>query len=350
MLLSDFDYELPPERIAQQPLAQRDASRLLWLHRGSGQLEDRRFAELPQLLRPGDLLVANDSRVFPARLLGRRPSGGEVEVLLLEPGLDHTWNTLARPGRKLPLGTRITFAPGFEAEVVGRGPRGERQLRFHYERDFFTALERYGQVPLPPYIHRPHGQSTPADRERYQTVYAQPAGSVRGSAAAPTAGLHFTPEVLARLADRGIEWTTVSLHVGLGTFQPVVHERVEDHPIHAEHYQISTTAAAALNRARLEHRRIIAIGTTAVRVLETAAPPAGGAIAPGIGVTRLYLYPGRPFQVIDAMLTNFHAPRTTLLVMIAAFAGLDHVRHAYAHALQQGYRFLSYGDCMLIDS
>lgn len=352
MHLDEFDYELPAELIAQQPLTQRDASRLLRLDRRTGALEDRMFAGLPEMLRPGDLLVANDSRVFPARLTGRRAAnsaGATVEVLLLaevEPGV---WDTLARPGRKLPVGERLAFPEGVCAEVIARGAHGERRLRFDAGNDFeafnFDAwLERHGNVPLPPYIHR--GMERPGDRERYQTVYAR-ARPDGGSAAAPTAGLHFTPDVLARLAARGIEWTTVSLHVGLGTFQPVTSERIEDHPMHSEHYAISAPAAALINAARGEGRRIVAVGTTAIRVLETAGIM--GEVAAGAGESRLFLYPGSQFHMVDALLTNFHAPRTTLLMLIAAFAGLDPVRRAYQHAIAERYRFLSYGDCMLIE-
>ncbi len=349
MRLSDFDYELPPGRIAQHPLAERDASRMLVLDRATGGLDDRAVRDLPALLDPGDLLVANDSRVLPARLHGRRVGGeGAVEALLLEPEAGQgsepdaaTWKALVRPARKLPLGARLVFAPGFEAEVVALGERGERTLRLHAAGGVAAALERHGRMPLPPYIHRPDDAQ---DRERYQTIYAR----VSGSAAAPTAGLHFTPELLARLAARGVGWTTVRLHVGLGTFQPVEVDDIEAHPMHAERYALSADAAAALTRARAAGRRIVAVGTTAARVLETAAPEPGGAFAAQSGETRIFLYPGRPFRAVNALLTNFHAPRTTLLMMIAAFAGLDPVRRAYAHALESGYRFLSYGDCMLI--
>ncbi len=353
MRLDLFDYDLPPGRIAQRPLPERDASRMLVVDRASGGLNDRAVRELPELLDRGDLLVANDSRVLPARLLGRRePGGGEVEALLLEPAPDDAdagqgsggaglWRALVRPARKLALGARLVFAPGFEAEVAAVGERGERTLRLRAPGGVAAAIERHGHMPLPPYIHRP---DEAADRDRYQTIYARAAGS----AAAPTAGLHFTPDLLARLAARGVGWTTVRLHVGLGTFQPVEVSEIEDHPMHAERFELSAETAAALNRARAAGRRIVAIGTTAARVLETAAPEPGAAFTPQSGDTRIFLYPGRRFRAVDALLTNFHAPRTTLLMMIAAFAGLDPVRRAYAHALAAGYRFLSYGDCMLI--
>src|SRR6185437_1123970 len=343
MRLSEFDYELPPERIAQQPLTERDASRLLHLDRATGALEDRQFRELPELLRPGDLLVANESRVFPARLLGRVAGGGAaVEVLLLREESDGTWQALAKPGRKLAAGVRVEFGPGLSAEVVAAGERGERTL--HFESGSATVAERVaalGHVPLPPYIRRPDAA---ADRERYQTVYAR----ATGSAAAPTAGLHFTPAVLGRLRDRGVQWTAVTLHIGLGTFQPVEAEHIEEHSMHEERFELVAAAAAALNAARRERRRIIAVGTTAARVLETLAPAPGAEFEPAAGATRLYLYPGKQFQVLDGLLTNFHAPRSSLLMMISALAGVEPVRRAYQHALAQGYRFLSYGDCMLI--
>ncbi|TAN21330.1 MAG: tRNA preQ1(34) S-adenosylmethionine ribosyltransferase-isomerase QueA [Acidobacteria bacterium] len=342
MRLSEFDYELPPERIAQQPPEERDAARMLVLHRADGRLEDRRFRELPELLAPGDLLVANDSRVFPARLLGQRASGGKVEVLLLEPQGGVEWTALVHPGARLDVGARLSFDEGLEAEIVARGTRGERRLRFSGVEHLSAWLETHGHVPLPPYIRRP---DEAMDRERYQTIYAHEAGS----AAAPTAGLHFTPRVQAVLLERGIRWTAVSLHVGLGTFQPVVSEEIEQHPMHTERFSVSESAAAALNRARAESKRIVAIGTTAARVLETIAPEPGAAFRAQSGATGIYIYPGgRPFRAVDALLTNFHAPRTTLLMMIAAFAGMEPVRAAYQHALAGGYRFLSYGDCMLM--
>lgn len=339
MRLSDFDYDLPPERIAQEPLPERGASRLLWLERGTGRLEDRMFGELPELLRAGDLLVANDSRVFPARLRGRIASGGAVEVLLLQRTSDREWEALVRPGRKLGTGARIGFGPGLTAEITHRGPGGERGLRFEAicDGDIETALERLGHVPLPPYIRRPDMNT---DRERYQTVYA----AEGQSAAAPTAGLHFTLPLLQQLASRGVGWTTVRLDVGLGTFQPVSSAVIEQHPMHRERYWVGAEAAAAIRLTRAERRRVIAVGTTAARVLETIAP----AFSPGAGATGIFLYPGCRFQAVDAMITNFHAPRTTLLMMIAAFASLEQVRNAYVHALANGYRFLSYGDAMLI--
>lgn len=342
MELSEFDYELPPERIAQQPPAERDGARMLWLRRRSGEMEDRRFRDLPGLLAPGDLLVANDSKVFPARLLGERASGGKIEVLLLERGAAGEWTALARPAAKLPVGARMGFAKGLTAEVVDRSERGEIRLRFTGVENIEAWLQAHGHIPLPPYIRRPDAA---LDRERYQTIYAR----APGSAAAPTAGLHFTPRVLAALAAREVAWTTVSLHVGLGTFQPVTVEQIERHPMHRERFAVSEDAAAALNHARARGGRVIAVGTTAARVLETIAPSAGGRFTASSGDTGIYLHPGgRSFRVLDGLLTNFHAPKTTLLMMIAAFAGLEPTRRAYQHALATGYRFLSYGDCMLI--
>lgn len=337
MRLEEFDYELPPERIAQQPLAERGASRLLCLEQASGHLTDRRFAELPELLRPGDLLVANDSRVFPARLHGHIATGAAVEVLLLRRTGATEWQVLVRPGRKLAAGAQIEFAPDLKAEITARGTGGERQLSFTATGDLEGALQRLGHVPLPPYIRRPDAAP---DRERYQTVYAREGES----AAAPTAGLHFTQPLLEALAARGVEWTTVRLDVSLGTFQPVSSEVIEDHRMHRERYWVGEAAAESIRAARRERRRVIAVGTTAARVLETIAP----GFAPGAGETGIFLHPGSQFQAVDAMITNFHAPRTTLLMMIAAFASLEQIRQAYAHALEHGYRFLSYGDAMFI--
>jgi S-adenosylmethionine:tRNA ribosyltransferase-isomerase len=367
VLTSEFDYFLPEELIAQEPLPERDASRMLRLSRASGSFEDRYFRELPDLLRPGDLVVFNNTRVFPARLYGRRsglraqplsprnPAAkdflkGQVEVLLTaqvsqEP---NEWECLVRPGRKIGVGERIYFGPTdmresarLVAEVVGRGTFGERRIRFEPVADFFAMVERIGHVPLPPYIARPDRS---ADRERYQTVYARE----RGSVAAPTAGLHFTPEILSRLDQRGIETAEVSLHVGLGTFQPVRTERVEEHKLHGETYGISERAAQAVNRALEEGRRVVAVGTTSVRTLEYAAQGSGRVHAES-GEADLFIYPGFPFRVVGALLTNFHLPQSTLLMLVSAFAGRQLVLEAYRHAVDKRYRFYSYGDCMLVE-
>ncbi|MBV9609846.1 MAG: tRNA preQ1(34) S-adenosylmethionine ribosyltransferase-isomerase QueA [Acidobacteria bacterium] len=365
MLVSDFDYHLPEELIAQEPAADRASSRMLHLNRCSGKGEDRQFREFPDLLRPDDLLVLNNTRVFPARLYGHRSgeraqavSGrnpaarkflrGRVEVLLTAPfpGADEqhgpVWQALVHPGRKIGVGERLFFGDGaLEAEVIARGTYGERTLRFKPVGDFFAAVERIGHVPLPPYIARDDRSD---DRERYQTVYARDSGSV----AAPTAGLHFTPEVLARIRDRGVEVVEVTLHVGLGTFQPVRAASVEEHRIHSERFSISGVAAEALNRALDSGRRVVAVGTTTVRTLEFAAR-AGARIQSGNGEADLFIYPGFESRVVGALLTNFHLPKSTLLMLVSAFAGRERVLAAYRHAVEARYRFYSYGDCMFIE-
>jgi S-adenosylmethionine:tRNA ribosyltransferase-isomerase len=351
MQLADFDFHLPEERIAQEALADRAAARMLVVHRQEGRWEDRGFRDLPEYLKPGDCLVANDSRVFPARLFGHRagihalPLGrnnpklhehlsGTVEVFLLRPASDdgRDWLALVRPGRKLPVGERIHFAEGLEGEIVARGELGERTVRFHGADDLYAAFERIGHVPLPPYIKR---ADSPADRERYQTVFARE----RGSVAAPTAGLHFTPEVLERCRDAGATQATITLHVGLGTFQPLHEEVVESVKLHSEHYSISAASAAAIDAAQ----RIVAVGTTSVRTLETVARTGERE-----GETAIFLYPGVPFLKTGAMLTNFHLPRTSLMLLVCAFGGKELILDAYRHAVAAGYRFYSYGDCMLI--
>jgi S-adenosylmethionine:tRNA ribosyltransferase-isomerase len=359
----DFHYILPPERIAQAPLADRAAARMLLLERRTGAFRDSGFRDFSALLRPDDLLVVNNTRVFPARLYGRRsgqraqrvsprnPAAreflqGQVEVLLTKQlSADaREWESLVRPGRKIRVGERLFFGEEgeLEAEVIGRGRFGERTLRFTARGDFFAIVERIGHVPLPPYIARP---DEPADRSRYQTVYAEP----RGSVAAPTAGLHFTPEVLEAIAARGIERTEITLHVGLGTFQPVRVENVEEHKLHAESYSISAEAARKIAAAQRAGRRIVAVGTTTVRTLEFAAAlTADGIVQPGRGEADIFIYPGFPFRVVGALLTNFHLPQSTLLMLVAAFAGREHVLAAYNHAVAAGYRFYSYGDCMFI--
>jgi S-adenosylmethionine:tRNA ribosyltransferase-isomerase len=336
MRLAEFDYHLPEELIAQEALADRSASRMLVVHRAEARWEDCVFRDLPNYLRPGDCLVLNDSRVFPARLFGQRPSGGAVEVFLLRslPSGPRDWQALVRPGRKLPVGERIVFDEGLEAEIVARGEFGQRTVRFlgNPDTDLYAAFERIGHIPLPPYIKRP---DTGADRERYQTVFARE----KGSAAAPTAGLHFTPEVLQRCREAGAAQAYVTLHVGLGTFQPLHGELVEDVKLHAEHYRITAENAALIQAAE----RVVAVGTTSVRTLETAARTRQSE-----GETDIFLYPGVPFQKTGALLTNFHLPGTSLLLLVAAFAGTPLMLAAYRHAVEARYRFYSYGDCMLI--
>lgn len=359
MLISDFDFGLPPELIAQEPLADRSASRLVHLSRETGKYEDRKFVEFPALVRPSDLLVLNNSRVFPARLFGRRsglhsqplssrnPASrqfltGEVEVLLTRRLDEWTWQALVRPGRKIAVGEKITFSPELQAEITGRGEYGERTLRFQPVADMFCLLEKLGHVPLPPYIDR---ADRPDDRDRYQTVYARH----RGSIAAPTAGLHFTPEILDQVRQKGVEIAEITLHVGLGTFQPVHVEKIEEHKMHHEAFTIPEQAAAQINRALEQNRRVVAVGTTTVRTLEYAALQSSGGISAGSGEADLFIYPGFKFRAVGALLTNFHLPRSTLLMLVSAFAGRENILKAYEHAVQERYRFFSYGDCMFLE-
>lgn len=365
--LEDFDYELPAELIAQHPARERADSRMLVVRRENGALEDAQFRRIGEFLQPGDVLVLNNSRVLPARLFGYRrgvaaqPVGkqnperpkylrSEIEVLLVRQVDERTWEALVKPGRKVRNGEVLYFpgsnaAPGqaqnLEAEVIGRGEYGVRILRFPEGVPLADRLERIGHVPLPPYINRPDEAE---DRERYQTVYARTPGSV----AAPTAGLHFSEEILRGMESRGIERVEITLHVGLGTFQPIHVHEIAKHQMHAESFEVSGEAAERLNKALAEKRRIIAVGTTTVRTLEHLAAQHGGRILPGTGETRLFIVPGFEFRVIGGLLTNFHLPRTTLLMLISAFAGRELVLEAYHHAVAQRYRFYSYGDCMLI--
>ncbi len=337
-----FDYALPPERIAARPVEPRDAARLLVV-RADG-LADRRFADLPALLRPGDLLVFNDTRVIPARLFGRRGDAG-VEVTLHRDEGGGLWRAFARPARKLRPGDRVAFADDFHAEVVEKGERGEVTLRFDRAGDALRdALDRYGAMPLPPYIPRPRGAADPRDAADYQTVYARRDGAV----AAPTAGLHFTPRLLDALTERGIGAAWITLHVGAGTFLPVRVEDTRDHRMHAEWGQIDEAAARAIEETRAAGGRIVAVGTTSLRLLESAAAE-DGRIAPFAGETRLFITPGYRFRVVDLLITNFHLPRSTLFMLVCAFAGIDRMKDAYAHAIAAGYRFYSYGDANLIE-
>lgn len=338
MRLSDFDYHLPDELIAQEPLEDRAGSRMLVVERQSGRIENRRFRDLPSYLRPGDCLAINDTRVVPARLFGRRDGyHREVEVFLLSPqNEDRTlWTALVRPGRHLHEGARIRISPRLEVEVVETRARGERLIRVECGGDLDAELEEVGHVPLPPYIHRADAER---DRGRYQTVYAEQ----KGSAAAPTAGLHFTPEVLASCRAAGAEIAPVTLHVGLGTFQPLQNEAVEENKLHAERYTIPAASSGKLARAP----RRIAVGTTVVRTLESAALE--GPMTARSGETDIFIYPGFEFRAVDALLTNFHLPKSSLLLLVCAFAGTDLILGAYRHAVQERYRFFSYGDCMLI--
>jgi S-adenosylmethionine:tRNA ribosyltransferase-isomerase len=365
MRLDELDYQLPRAQIAQRPLDQRDSSRLLLLDRQRGTWEDCLFAELPNLLRGDELLVLNNTRVIPARLFGRRlgihsqPASrstrkehlrATVEVFLTRQLTPDTWEALVRPGRKIQTGEQVLFGAGqLEAEVISRGELGLRTLRFvsHDMDSVAEHFERLGHVPLPPYIDRADETS---DRERYQTVYAKSPGAI----AAPTAGLHFTPEILEKIRERGTEICELTLNVGLGTFQPIHSETLEGHIMHGESYKIPPETAERIAAARAARRCILAVGTTVVRALEDAALRAAGSatreklLLPGPGEARLFVVPGFRFRVVDALLTNFHLPRSTLLALVCAFAGRENILAAYCHAVEAGYRFYSYGDCMLI--
>src|ERR1700723_364594 len=362
MKLSELNFHLPEELIAQKPREQLDPSRMLLLDLASGRLDGRRFRELPELLRGDELIVFNNARVTPGRLFGKRirihasqPSvhsptrhehlQAQIEVLLIRQLEADTWKTLVRPGRKIPIGERIIFGDGdLEGKVEARGDFGLRVIRFSSKTGFHEALDRLGHIPLPPYIKR---RDEPLDRERYQTVYAKQGCAV----AAPTAGLHFTADLLARLSARGIETAEITLDVGLGTFEPVRTERLEDHKIHAESYEISKQTAEAVSRAKAAKRQILAIGTTAVRALEDAAEKAQGTsstVQEGRAEAEIFLYPGKPIRVVDELLTNFHLPESSLLALVATLTGRESLLRAYRHAVGSRYRFYSYGDCMLI--
>ena len=360
MLLSDFDYDLPPGLIAQQPLPERDASRMMLLDRRSSRLDDMRFRDLALVLRAGDLLVLNNTKVFPARLLGRRlgtkaqkigrnnPAAreyltSEIELFLIRPEGADTWQALVRPGRKVRSGEVLVFGNGdLEAEVLGRGAYGLRRVRLKTQQGALEdAIDRVGHVPLPPYIRR---HDSPSDRNTYQTIYAK----TRGSVAAPTAGFHFSERVFSELRARAVEICEITLHVSLGTFQPVHAEKVEHHRMEPERFEISEIAASSINGALHEGRRVIAVGSTSLRALEHSAERNNGRIAAGSGETNLFIVPGFRFRVAGGLLTNFHLPKSTLLMLVCAFAGRDFLLAAYRHAVEQRYRFYSYGDCMLI--
>ncbi len=349
MKTADFDYALPPELIAQTPVEPRDASRLMVADRRTDDVAHHHFHDLPEFLCPGDLLVHNESRVIPARLFARKSTGGRVEILLLRQRIANTWETLVR-GKRIRTGTRLTLLDGpngqptgAEAEVVEEGERGRRLLTF--DRPVLPLAEQVGITPLPPYIH-----TALEDAERYQTIYAH----TPGSAAAPTAGLHFTPELLHRLQEMEVQSAFVTLHIGLDTFRPVSEQRVEDHRMHTEYCSLTPEVAAQVNQAKLEGRRVIPVGTTSVRVLETAANksqipnPKSQIVQPFEGATDLFIYPGYEFRLVDALITNFHLPHSTLLMLVAAFAGKELLDRAYAEAVRLRYRFYSFGDAMLI--
>ena len=340
MKTSDFYYDLPQELIAQTPIQRRDASRLMTLDKRTGETGHRHFYDLPSLLRPGDCLILNDSRVLPARLLGQRlPGGGSCEVLLLIDRGENVWECLVRPGRKLRPGARLTFGNGeLTAQVVGEAEGGNRLVHFFYQGIFLEVLDRLGKMPLPPYI-----KEELQDRERYQTVYSR----VLGSAAAPTAGLHFTPELLASLERQGIGVGYVTLHVGLGTFRPVKEEEITDHQMHSEYCVIPPETADLVNETRAKGGRVICVGTTSCRTLESWAGE-DGRMKPSAGWTDIYIYPGYRFKVMDALITNFHLPESTLIMLVSALAGRENVLAAYREAVAERYRFFSFGDAMFI--
>ncbi len=339
MKTSDFNFTLPEELIAQTPLERRDASRLMTLDRKTGQTGHRHFYELPQLLRPGDCLVLNDSRVLPARLIGHRPTGGVCEVLLLNDQGDGLWECLVRPGRKLKPNAQVLFGDGqLSATVEAETSDGKRLVRFHYQGIFLEILEELGKMPLPPYI-----KAELNDQERYQTVYSK----VIGSAAAPTAGLHFTPELLAQIQAMGVKLCYVTLHVGLGTFRPVKEENILDHEMHAEFCMIGPENAAIINQTREEGGRIVCVGTTSCRTIESFAAE-DGTMSPHSGWSNIFIYPGYRFKVTDALITNFHLPQSTLLMLVSALAGRENILAAYKEAVAEQYRFFSFGDAMFI--
>ncbi len=340
MKKSDFYFDLPEELIAQTPLERRDASRLLHLDKATGALEHRHFYDLPEYLRAGDCLVLNDSRVLPARLIGSRPSGGAVELVLLRDLGDGRWECLSRPGRKTRPGQELLFGDGeLRATVEAVAEGGNRIVQFHYEGIFLEVLERLGKMPLPPYI-----KAELADSERYQTVYSREPGS----AAAPTAGLHFTEALLEQIRAKGVKVCFVTLHVGLGTFRPVKEEEIEDHPMHAEFCIVPEKTARIINETKAAGGRVVAVGTTSCRTLESFAKQ-DGTLEPSSGWTDIFIYPGYRFKCIDALVTNFHLPESTLIMLVSALAGRENILNAYAVAVRERYRFFSFGDAMMIE-
>ena len=356
MRTADFHFDLPPELIAQQPAARRDGSRLLVLPRKTGKIAHRQFPDLLEFLNPGDVLVLNNSRVIPVRLYGKNSqTGGKFEILLLEENGMNDWWAMMRPGKRAQIGTQIQLqdkngaTTNIIATVIGINAEGHRRLQFSSCENIFQELEKLGELPLPPYIER-HGE-LPGDKDRYQTVYAQPAGSV----AAPTAGLHFTPEILEKIRAHGVKTCFVTLHVGAGTFLPVKAENIADHKMHAERFEVGMETASAINEAKKSGHRVIAVGTTATRTLESVARMNGGKLNVHAGKTDTFIFPPAQFQIVDALLTNFHLPESTLLMLVSAFAapgeklhGRELILHAYAEAIRERYRFFSYGDAMLI--
>lgn len=339
MKVTDFDYELPEELIAQTPMEKRDESRLMVLDRKEQTIEHKHFKDVIDYLEPGDVLVRNNTKVIPARLYGKKETGAKVEFLLLNNMEKDIWECIVRPGNKLHVGTKVIFGDGIlKAEVLDTMPGGTRKVKFHYEGIFNEILDKIGLMPLPPYIHE-----SLKEKDRYQTVYAK----YDGSAAAPTAGLHFTSELLKKIEEKGIDIANVTLHVGIGTFRPVKEDTVEAHQMHSEHFYIKEEDCEKINKAKKSGHRVIAVGTTSCRVLETIADD-NGYVKPTEGDTQIFIYPGYKFRCLDALITNFHLPQSTLVMLVSALAGKDYIMKAYKEAVEQKYRFFSFGDAMLI--
>lgn len=340
MELSEFNYDLPQELIAQVPIKNRDESRLLILDRSTQTLEDKIFRDIIDYLEPGDCLVRNNTKVIPARLYGKKDTGANVEFVLLKNIEGNIWEAMVRPGNKLHIGAKVIFGDGLlTAEILDTTEDGTRKVKFTYDGIFNEILDQIGLMPLPPYIHE-----SLKDNDRYQTVYAK----YEGSAAAPTAGLHFTPELLKKIEEKGIDIANVTLHVGIGTFRPVKETNIEDHHMHTEHYYIKQEDADKINKAKLAGKRVIAVGTTSCRTLETIADPKTGMVNACEGDTGIYIYPGYKFKCIDGLITNFHLPESTLIMLVSAFAGKDYIMKAYKHAVDEKYKFFSFGDAMFI--
>ena len=339
MKVTDFDYELPEELIAQTPMEKRDESRLMVLDRKEQTIEHKHFKDVIDYLEPGDVLVRNNTKVIPARLYGKKETGAKVEFLLLNNMEKDIWECIVRPGNKLHVGAKVIFGDGIlKAEVLDTMPGGTRKVKFHYEGIFNEILDKIGLMPLPPFIHE-----SLKEKDRYQTVYAK----YEGSAAAPTAGLHFTPELLKKIEEKGIDIANVTLHVGIGTFRPVKEDTVEAHQMHSEHFYIKEEDCEKINKAKKSGHRVIAVGTTSCRVLETIADD-NGYVKPTEGDTQIFIYPGYKFRCLDALITNFHLPQSTLVMLVSALAGKDYIMKAYKEAVEQKYRFFSFGDAMLI--
>ncbi|MCD4796209.1 MAG: tRNA preQ1(34) S-adenosylmethionine ribosyltransferase-isomerase QueA [Candidatus Cloacimonetes bacterium] len=336
---SSYWYQLPPELIAQYPKDKRSTSRLLYLNKNTGDISHHKFTDILELLNPSDVLVLNRTKVIPARLLGKKTTGAKVEVFLLNQKSDKTWECLVKPGRRLKVGTEVEFSDSLKGKIIDRTEDGERLVEFDWEGDFWKILEKVGKTPLPPYIKR---ESIEKDKETYQTVYARE----RGSVAAPTAGLHFTKELLDKIEQKGIEIIEVLLHVGLGTFQMVKTENIAEHRMHSEFCRITEETAEKINKAKSQGRRIVAVGTTSIRTLESFAE--NGKIKPGAHWTDIFIYPGKKLQIVDGLITNFHLPYSTLLMLVSTLAGYENIMNAYQVAIREKYRFFSYGDAMLI--